>query len=504
MTRLPFNPDAARGGEGRKGGGGRGASGGGGGKDGGGGGEMTVSQVAGMIRTALAEHTPQRVRVVGEVSNFTNRQHWYFSLKDEQATLRCVCFASANRRVRTPMQDGLEVVATGRLDYYDRQGHVQLYVDAIEPVGQGALELKLRQMIDELRGQGYFDEAHKRGLPAFPQIVAVVTSRSGAALQDVINTAHRRLPGCRLLLYDVKVQGASAAPQVAAAIRTLSEQGPGLGIDAIIVTRGGGSIEDLWAFNEREVADAIYDCALPIVAAIGHETDVTVAELVADRRCATPTQAAMQLIPERAALAEQVRYLTGRLGQELARLVRHERHRVEACAARPLFRRPGALVEQARRRLGEVELRMVRALPRRVEPARARLVELARRLSAAGPRRVGEAEQALARHEARLGAVGARLTREHRRRLDAVVRHLEAVSPRRVLARGYSYTLGPGGEVVRRAGDVEPGQVLTTVLADGQVRSRVEGDGAARPTRTPPRRRGKRPDADADEGGLFG
>ncbi|HEX7009730.1 MAG TPA: exodeoxyribonuclease VII large subunit, partial [Phycisphaeraceae bacterium] len=283
---------------------------------------MSVSEVAGLIRTALADHAPQKLRVVGEVSNFSHRQHWFFSLKDAQASLRCVCFASTIRRLRCRIEDGMQVVATGRLDFYDAQGHVQLYVDAIEPVGQGPLELQLRRLLEELRQLGYFEESRKKPLPLLPRRVAVVTSRTAAALQDVINTAQRRWPGCRLLLYDVKVQGEEAAPQIADAIDRLSRHGRRLGIDAILLTRGGGSIEDLWAFNDRRVADALYRCTLPVVAAIGHETDLTVAELVADLRCSTPTQAAMRLIPDRQALLQQLHHLTNRIQQELLRQIR--------------------------------------------------------------------------------------------------------------------------------------------------------------------------------------
>ena len=254
------------------------------------------------------------MRVVGEVSNLSDRTHWFFSLKDEGAAMRCVCFASNAKRVGFPMRDGMQVVVTGRVDFYDAQGSVQLYVDRIEPVGQGALELKLRQMIEELKGLGYFDLEHKQPLPTMPTRIAVVTSRSAAALQDVINTVNQRWAGCRLYLYDVRVQGEQAAGEIAEAIKRISKHGKKLGIDAVILTRGGGSIEDLWAFNERVVADAVYACGLPIVAAIGHETDTTVAELVADVRCATPTQAAMTLVPEREALHHQVHQLGQRLG----------------------------------------------------------------------------------------------------------------------------------------------------------------------------------------------
>ena len=391
---------------------------------------LAVSQVAGLVKNALVESLPEKLRVVGEVSNLTDRTHWFFSLKDEQAVLRCVCFASAARRIRIRLSDGMQVVATGRVDFYDAQGQVQLYVDSIELVGQGTLELRLRQLMEQLRELDYFDPQSKKPLPLVPRCVAVVTSRSAAALQDVVNTAQKRFAGCRLVLVDVRVQGEVAAPQIAQAIGLLSKYGRSHGIDAIILTRGGGSIEDLWAFNDRRVADALHRCSLPVVAAIGHETDTTIAELVADLRCATPTQAAMALVPDRLALQQQVSQLSGRLTLLLRRQWEHDKQRVMAAARHPLFRQPQRLSELARKRLEAGERRMQLALSRELE--------------------------------------------RHRAHLDGTERQLSAVNPANVLDRGYSYTLGPDGCVLRRAVQAKPNDLLTTVLVDGRIHSRVE------------------------------
>ena len=418
---------------------------------------MTVGELAGRIKRALADGLPGKVRVVGEVSNLSDRSHWFFSLKEDGAALRCVCFATNARRVGFAMRDGMQVVCTGRVDFYDAQGNVQVYVERIEPVGQGALELRLRQMIEELRGLGYFDPEHKLAIPTMPTRIAVVTSRSAAALQDVVNTVHQRWAGCRLYLYDVRVQGETAGGEIAEALRNLSEHGGKLGIDAIILTRGGGSIEDLWAFNERVVADAVYDCRLPIVAAIGHETDTTVAELVADLRCATPTQAAMTLAPDRASLEHQMHQLGQRLTLTLRRRVDQAEHRLQAAARHALFRQPQRLVDAETKRVDEVARRLATAMPRRV--------------------------------------------RDETTRLDALTRQLDAVGPRNVLKRGYSYTLGPDGKLLRSAGIAKTGDRLTTVLADGHVRSVVErSDGTAAPPLKP--KRGRKP-GKADAPGLF-
>lgn len=416
---------------------------------------LTVSQVSALVKGILAEYAPSPLRVVGEVSNFSDRTHWFFSLKDSQSALRCVCFASSARRAGFKLADGMQVVATGRLDYYDAQGSLQLYVDRLEPVGQGALELKLKALIAELRQLGYFQEERKKSLPLFPRRVAIITSRTGAALQDVINTARRRWAGCRLCLVDVHVQGAEAAPEIARAIEAVNRTGPNLGIEAIILTRGGGSIEDLWAFNERIVADALYRCRLPIVAAIGHETDYTVAEMVADQRASTPTQAAMMLIPDRAALEEQVNQLRQRMAILTHRLVAHHQQQFNALIRHRLFRKPQSLFVPWRDRLGQLVQRLALSPAQRLTQARLRLEGLSPRLDTLMPRRV-KTELA---------------------QLEAMSKHLESLSPRRVLGRGYSYTLGPDGSVLRDAAQVQAGQVIRTELARGKLLSRVEADG---------------------------
>ena len=415
---------------------------------------MTVSQVSAAIKVAVAEALPPKLRVIGEVSNFSNRAHWFFSLKDDQTALRCVCFASVARRIGLPLRDGMEVIATGRIDYYESQGQLQLYIERLEPVGEGALELRFRALCDELRQLGYFDPDRKRDLPLMARSIAVVTSRSAAALQDVIDTASRRWPGCRLVLCDVRVQGEQAAGEIAAAIDDLSQRGAALGIEAVILTRGGGSVEDLWAFNEEIVADAVYRCRLPIAAAVGHETDTTIAELVADARCATPTQAAMMLIPDREALGHQLHQVSARLSLLVRRRYETARQRLEAAMRRPFLQRPQALYD----------------------PLVERLDGLTDRVHAAAQRRLEAAQQ----------------------QLTALQRQLGSVGPTQVLQRGYSYTLGPRGQVLRRVAQVGSGDRITTVLADGRIASRVESDADPAPPK-PKRRR----QTDADQLGLF-
>ncbi len=445
---------------------------------------ITVSQLAEQIRAALTIGVDAPVRVIGQVSNLSDRTHWFFSLKDESAAIRCVCFASTARKIRFPVKDGLEVVATGRVDFYNQQGHVQLYVDKLEPVGVGELELRYRALCEKLRSAGYFEPARKKPLPLLPRKVAVVTSRSAAALQDVINTAAKRWPGCELLLCDVRVQGEAAAPEIANVISDLSRRGPKLGIDAIIVTRGGGSIEDLWAFNEKAVADAIFKCPIPIAAAIGHETDTTIAELVADVRCATPTQAAMAVIPDARAMRHQLDQNQRRLDLLISRMMQHQRQRLDSAARFALFRRPETYLQPYKNGIAQLNERLQLSLPQRLNHERRQLAATGRHLAAVSPTDLSPHQRALSQTARQLDQAMSRTVLTTHKQIDALARQLEAVSPKQVLSRGYSYTLSPDGHVLTDARKVRPGDPITTVLAHGRLKSHVaEQDGS--PTAEP-------------------
>ena len=435
---------------------------------------LTVTQACDRAKGAL--EGVGRLRIVGEVSNFTARNHWYFSVKDEGAVLNCVAWASTASRATFQPGNGMEVVVTGRLTYYGPSGRAQLVVDKLERRGQGTLQQRFEELCRVLRAEGYFDEARKRPLPAYPRRVAVITARHGAALQDVLRTARLRAPFVELLVVEVPVQGEGAAAEVACAIRAVDRRADELGIDAMIVTRGGGSLEDLWAFNERVVADAVFSAVTPVVAAIGHETDTTVIELVADRRASTPTQAAMLLLPDRAQMAEQANYLTDRLGLLVRKRLRDAAREVEVLARHPFFRTPQGMLEPHQRR--------VEGLARRLALApTARLHRAARRLAEA--RTAWEALRPAARHALavqRVEELRGRLNRAmevraagQAERVQQLARHLQALGPQQVLARGYSITFGADGSVVRRASDAPTGAQLLTRLAEGSVRSVVCG-----------------------------
>jgi exodeoxyribonuclease VII large subunit len=468
---------------------------------------LTVAQAVDLIKQTLSDNLPTRLRLVGELSNLRDRRHWYFSLKDEHNVIDAVMWASDAAKLKFRPENGQQVLASGRIDFYGPQGKLQVYVTRLEPVGMGSLEQRFRQLCEQLRQAGYFDPAHKRPMPVFAQRLCVVTSASGAALHDFVQTARSRWPGVEILLMDVLVQGAEAPRAIARAIDQLSAAGPQLGIDAIVLTRGGGSLEDLWAFNEQIVAEAVYRCAVPIAVGVGHETDTTIAELVADLRCSTPTQAAERLVPDAPAEAHRLDQLDGRLSLAMRRMTQEHRRYVEALAGREMFRRPTQVVGWHARELDNLQRQLNAAATGRISRARQRVSELWRKLDRFEPR----SRFALA--QGRLVEVDRRLVAAGRHRLDAAARHLaalerqlEAVSPTNVLKRGYSYTSDQAGRLIRSVGQVSGGQRITTHLADGQFASRVEDGGSApvprQPARRPRRRRPPSGRADAD-GGLF-
>jgi len=504
---------------------------------------LSVSQLNAAIAHSLKDAFPAKLRVLGEVSGLKRQTHAYFTLKDQDAACSCVMFAPALKKLDAPFEDGQSVIATGRIDHWTKAGRTQLYVDSITPVGKGALEAQLRALIDRARAEGWLDPERKRPLPTFPRAVAIITSRTGAALQDVIDTARRRCPAVDLLIIDCRVQGDAASQQITQRLRAihhLRKQNP---IDAVILTRGGGSIEDLWAFNDEAVARAIMACPVPVVAAIGHETDTTLAELVADARAATPTQAAMRLTPDRAALAEHTAQLSSRLTTALARALTAERRHLTALARLAALADPAHNLKQATTRRNHAAHALRAAARHRLASTRRTLDRLAARLerhrpaalyarreaclheAAARLRRALAARLAQREHLALADDLHAAARERHRRaaeRLNALERELVLASPIHVLRRGYSVTTTADGRVVRTANQLKPGDLIRTRLADGQRSSTVNEQStdapppaaipdarlpkrAAPQKPNPPRRQRRKPKqpTDRDQLGLF-
>ena len=379
-------------------------------------GPMTVSQAAAALDGAIRRGFSAPVRVVGEVGGFTDRTHWYFDIKDDAAVLGCVAFQSVAKRCGVVVRSGMRVVVTGRFELYAKTGRVSLIVESVEAAGQGSLAERLKVLVDELRGLGWLDPARKRPLPRFPRRVAVITSRTGAALQDVLVTMNRRCPAVGVLVVDVRVQGESAAAEATAAVRELSRRAAELRIDAVILTRGGGSMEDLWSFNDRGLAKAIVECSVPVVAAIGHETDTTVAELVADERAATPTLAATRLTPDGVALGRELDSHESRLTFAVRGLIDSQRAELASIVRRPVMTDPARMVRMRDERLAAAAKRGTFALAAMIRSFRAKMQSGAARLDRVRP------AAALARQAERLRDLERRMSLKytlegHRRRL---------------------------------------------------------------------------------------
>ena len=441
---------------------------------------LSVSEACGLIRTALERHLPPSIRVIGEVSGLSQRNHWYFTLKDSGAVLSCAAWATTVRRFGFVPREGEEVIATGAITHYAPQGRTQFVVTDLKPVGMGELAIRFKALCDELRRLGYFEQSRKKPLPFFPRRIAVLTSRTGAAIHDVIDTARRRNPATELLLVDVRVQGDGAAEQIARAIRFLDASRERLALDAILVTRGGGSIEDLWAFNERIVADAVFACRLPLVAAIGHESDTTIIELVADVRAATPTQAVMRLVPDASELRRQLDDLRGRMILLESRLIASARRRVELIARHEFFRRPESIIDRQRDRLAGLRRRGPLALRALLGRRRHQIDRAATILEQIRPApRIAAARAESLDDAARLQRAVLSRVRVLSAVLDGLRGRLDAVDPRRVLARGYSMTTLEDGRVLRAATEAPRGTRITTRLAEGAITSVVSDSSPA-------------------------
>ena len=400
---------------------------------------LTVSQLTNSIRIAL-ESRFISVWVEGEISNFKDHSsgHWYFTLKDENAQLRAKCFRSTNTRIRFRPANGLKVRARGKLSVYAPRGEYELVVDALDPVGAGALRIAFEQLRDRLQKEGLFAKELKRPLPVFPRRVGVVTSPTGAAIRDILNVISRRTRTVHVLFSPAKVQGESAGPDIARAIRWINlyhEQALREGrdadlVDVLIVGRGGGSTEDLWAFNQEEVARAIRKSAIPVISAVGHETDFTIADFAADLRAATPSAAA-EIV---AAREDQICSALDNMGRQLVRLTRFQivllRARVQEQALSHAFDEVKSRLAKARARLDTATNSCDAIIDAKVQDGRERLA-----LAAAS---------------------------------------LDALSPLGVLQRGYAIAQDASGKLVRDAATVKPGDEVTVRLAKGKLGTRIE------------------------------
>ncbi len=433
---------------------------------------LTVSQLNARARRLLEEVFPA-VWVEGELSNLARPSsgHLYFTLKDSGAQVRCALFRQNAARVRMDLRDGLLVRARGRVSLYEGRGDYQMILDAVEPAGDGALRQAFEALKARLQAEGLFAAERKRPLPSHPTRIGVITSPSGAAVRDIISVFGRRAPFIELVISPTAVQGREAAPQIVQAL----ERADRAGFDALILARGGGSLEDLWPFNEEMVARAVAACRTPVISAVGHETDVSISDFVADVRAPTPSAAAELLSPDTRAMLQQLQRSHRQLQQCMK--VRLERERLRLDALRRRLRHPGERLAQQSQRLDELELRLRRAWQQRMDLRRQQLASLHGRLQQQHPERL------LRLLEERLEQMRQRLPRamqlrlaQHRQQLESAAQSLHLISPLATLGRGYSILLDSQGHAVRRPQDTQPGQRLQARLAEGSLNLRVEAE----------------------------
>ena len=416
----------------------------------------------------LLEDSFPLIWVEGELTNLARPRsgHMYFTLKDSRAQVRCALFRSNRMRLRFEPRDGMQVIARARVGLYGSRGDYQLVVQELEPAGEGALRLAYDRLRLRLQEEGLFDPRHKRPLPDFPRRLGVVTSPTGAAVRDVLKVLGRRFPALPVVIYPTRVQGEGAGEEIAAAIETAVRRAE---CDVLLVVRGGGSLEDLWSFNEERVARAIHACPIPIVTGVGHESDVTIADFVADERAPTPSAAAERTSPNRVELVERLAAVAGRARRAAAAGAERRRSALELQRRR--LRHPLLRIENFAQRTDELGRRAAVAFGRRYEDVRQRLATLAHRLDRTRPdpralraklenlERRGRS--AMAEREARAAA-----------RVRELARALHAVSPGRTLERGYAIVYRDGG-IVRDAREVAPGDSVTARLARGRLEATV-------------------------------
>ena len=434
---------------------------------------FTVTRLNSAVRMIL-EQDLGLVWLTGELSNLAmpSSGHWYFSLKDISAQVRCAMFKGNNRRVPFRPQDGMQVLVQARVSLYEPRGDYQLIIESMQPAGDGMLALRFEELKRRLGAEGLFDEGRKRPLPREPRAVGLVTSATGAALHDMLTVLGRRAPDLPVFIYPTQVQGSAAISQIVAAITLANRRAE---VDVLIVGRGGGSLEDLWCFNEEAVARAIAGSAIAVVSAVGHEVDVTISDFAADLRAPTPSAAAELVAPDRSARAQRLVHLKQRLVQAISRRQTAARHGFALLQKRLDHQDPKRRLEQQSQRLDELSGRLQHLLNLRLHQGERRLANLELRLQARSPEKLlaaGKRRHQLAQE--RLHTLMNKRQDLAAHRLAMLSARLDGISPLATLGRGYSITRTPSGEVISRAAQVSPGQQLVTTLAEGSLRVRVE------------------------------
>ncbi|XTZ39452.1 exodeoxyribonuclease VII large subunit [Salmonella enterica] len=435
---------------------------------------FTVSRLNQSVRLLLEREMGQ-VWISGEISNFTQPAsgHWYFTLKDDTAQVRCAMFRNSNRRVAFRPQHGQQVLVRANITLYEPRGDYQIIVESMQPAGEGLLQQKYEQLKSKLSAEGLFDQQFKQPLPSPAHCVGIITSKTGAALHDILHVLKRRDPSLPVVVYPTAVQGDDAPDQIVRAIALANSRQE---CDVLIVGRGGGSLEDLWSFNDERVARAIFASQIPVVSAVGHETDVTIADFVADLRAPTPSAAAEIVSRNQLELLRQVQSMQQRLEMAMDYYLAGRNRRYSQLNHRLQQQHPQLRLARQQTVLERLQQRMNNALDSQLKRASVRQQRILQRLNQQNPQpRIHRAQTRLQQLEFRLAQTVRDRLSSTRERFGSALTHLEAVSPLATLARGYSVTTATDGSVLKQTKQVKAGDKLTTRLNDGWVESEVSG-----------------------------
>jgi exodeoxyribonuclease VII large subunit len=434
---------------------------------------LTVSELTAKIRDLLAKNFTD-IAVQGEISNCREAQsgHIYFTLKDDRAQIRCVFFKQQQRGIKFRPEDGLQVTVRGSISVYEQRGEYQIYVENIEPIGLGALQLAFEQLKKRLEAEGLFAAERKKPLPLLPGRIGVITSPRGAAVRDVVRILTRRFHNVHLTVYPVRVQGDGSAEEIVKALKYFNQKKL---VDVLILARGGGSLEDLWTFNEEIVARAIAASEIPVISGVGHETDFTIADFVADMRASTPSAAAELVVQTRREFDKHIADLRETLAGAIRYRLLESSRRVHELAGRRAFRRPLDLLRQQRQRADEMTSRLALGLRSRLEQSRKRFTAAHLRIASFDFRvKIAAFRLRLEKRAAELGVRAERFLRAKRERLERFRLQLEERSPLRVLERGYAIATDAAGNLLRDAAQVALGDTVAIQLHRGRLTTEVK------------------------------
>ena len=425
---------------------------------------LSVSELNFQAKTLL-ESQLGTVWVSGEISNFSRPSsgHWYFTLKDSNAQIRCAMFRGANRYVKDPITEGAQVVVRAKASLYTARGDYQLIVEDMQAAGAGALQIAFEKLKKQLAAEGLFSEEHKKPLPRLPRCIGVVTSATGAALQDILKVLRRRFASIPVIVYPCQVQGDAASAQIVSAIQIANQRQE---CDVLIVGRGGGSLEDLWCFNEPNVAYAIFDSKIPVVSAVGHEVDITIADLVADLRAATPSAAAEAVSPDQSNWQRHIEQLRLRLQQRFSNLLQTKQLQLDKLSR--ALKHPKQKLEEHAQRVDQLEQRLLQRLTTLLEYKQLQLDKLTRALK--HPKhQLAECLAGVEQLKVRLQQAQQRLLQHKAEQLQAMGKALHGVSPLAVLERGYAVVSAADGQLVTRAKQINVGETLVVKMYDAEM-----------------------------------